>query len=355
MLGLALGSLLHVCPLSEATEYSVDGNILYDVYYDNEIFVEQEDAFTVNVRDTEWQIRSVPKRFVKMGKEQALGDYTIVSSDRTNIYQLNSFESFIPNNIHFNQISAIKTNAPGTNINKFDARLVSGSIPYGLSDPKLIVLWYAFASSSYLTNARDSFLFPPTVLPPLDYVNDVRVEARWELSDRPPFLPKNIYFDNTPKYKLLKLSPPGHDLHYTNCLYHVVTSHEETGLSIPKDIIIHYYEPHPFKSGLTLHTAYMRITSTNYRTTTITNNYRPGIPDRTTISDMRTISSNRPFGVLYRNQTNWPTLKQSEDRSNIILKNSRKRVLSFRQLVACVCFAGVLAIPVLVAVKNKWR
>jgi len=95
---LTLFAFLFLTSATYASEYEfvAEGAIKYQVLsFDCSVFVEQDDLFTVNVKNCKWHIKKTPTRFLKNGKEQPLAEYGIASSDSTNFYQVSSFKQIV--------------------------------------------------------------------------------------------------------------------------------------------------------------------------------------------------------------------------------------------------------------------
>jgi hypothetical protein len=95
---LTLFAFLFLTSATYASEYKfvAEGAIKYQVLsFDCSVFVEQDDLFTVNVKNCKWHIKKTPTRFLKNGKEQPLAEYGIASSDSTNFYQVSAFKQIV--------------------------------------------------------------------------------------------------------------------------------------------------------------------------------------------------------------------------------------------------------------------
>ncbi len=291
------------CPTYASNdEFVAEGTIAYQVLsYDGSVFVEQDDLFTVSVKDCEWSIKKIPTRFLKNGKEQPLAEYGIASSDSTNFYQVSSFKGIV---------STEKQKREA-----FDGRIGPGAVPFGLSDPKYIVLWYAFGSGCYFPSLTNNQVNPPTILKTEGaYAQDFRVTAHWELESGPPFLPRFITFDTPPA--LQKTATGTERGHLTNCVFTVQEFTNVFGLAIPTVITVNYFGWHPLNPTTIIPTSRMRIVVSNFQARVAVEHFRPEIPEPAVISDLRTIASNTPFGVASRNSRTWPNIEDSKKRAS---------------------------------------
>jgi len=327
--------------ISYASEYEfvAEGMITYEVLsFDGSPFVEQQDLFTVSVRGCEWHLNKTPIRFLKDGREQPLYQYSIVSSDSTNFYQVSSLKGILNKQKHQRET--------------FEGRIGPGAVPFGLSDPKCLVLWYAFGSGCYFPALTNTQVNPPTVLKSQEmYAEDFRVAANWELEGRPPFLPRRILF-YAPVSRQAKAEGYGGG-HLTNCVFTVQESASQFGLTLPRVVTANYYGWHPLKPGTIIPTSRMRIAVTNYQARIALNSFRPDIPEAAVISDLRTIASNTPFGVAIRNGRTWPSIAESRKRAfaraqAIVAAEHRNtwRVTATRILLISVAAAPILWLTV---------
>lgn len=283
-------------------EFAAEGVIDYQVLSPmGTVLVEQDDLFTVSVKDCQWHIKKTPIRFLKNGRPQPVANYGIASSDSTNFYQLASFKQIV-------RFGPQKREA-------FDARIGPGAVPFGLSDPKYIVLWYAFGSGCYFSALTNDQVNPPTILKSeAMYAQDFRVVGQWDLQNQPPFLPRSIVFDAPPA---LETTAAGTiKSRFTNCVFTVQASTNYLGLLLPKTLTVDYFGRHPQDSTAIIPTSRMRIVVSNFLPCVGTEHFRPEITDSTVISDLRTITTNTPFGVAVRDSRNWPKIEDSKKRAS---------------------------------------
>lgn len=285
--------------LGQGFEFEGEGKITYRVYdRRGEPYVEQHDNFSVSVKDCKWHIRQIPQLWLKNGSNQILFGETLVSSDLANFYQLTSISN------------VTGWYAGATNARAFAARIGPGAVPFGLSDPKLMIIWYAFASSCYFNTSSGNYLTPPTVLNDKLYAADFRVLASWELHDHPPNLPQQILFSDLYGFQASSPDPDERTLQFTNCLY---TVHEFTRyqkLMLPKRISASFFRRSPTNSLMMLLSADTTIEISQFHELTVVS-FRPTISGPSYMSDMRTISKDTPFGVGSPRATDWPSLEKS--------------------------------------------
>ena len=272
-----------------ASEYSVDGFIKYEVYFLNgKTWAEQENSFHFHNKDCEWYVGCVPLRFVKLGKDQELFSSEIASSDGTNFYELESLQGL--------------TKSPLQSQN-YAGRVGPGAVPFGLSDPRLIILWYAFGSSCYFPDIKGEFVNPPTILAGQEiYAKDFRVSADWKLEADPPFLPTLITFKDLPRCQSNDFVAG----HFTNCLYLVKDFADAKGLKLPKTVFVSYFDRNPTNRSLDWLAGKMEIDVTNFQSGGASCKFTPAIPGHGFISDLRTISTLTPFAVAEVKGSTWP-------------------------------------------------
>lgn len=275
-----------------AVDYTVEGRIKYEIYTSSGgTSVVQEDDFIASVRDCNWHIKKTPIRYVSRGKEEVLGDYGVICSDGIDFYEVLSFNK-------------------GESVY---GRIGPGSTPFCLTDPKTLVLWYAFASGCQFANQQDKFLNNPFLMfAQTNYAKDFRVRAEWQLSLEAPFLPTYMVFDSKPRFEGATKSDNGAGWQYTNVIYSVKESVKEAGLWFPKQILVDYQSPNPTNRAVLFRYGNITIEATAFRKGVRVDSFRPENLKFHTVSDMRTISSNTPFGVASFNKEGWPALQSSE-------------------------------------------
>ena len=325
-------------------EFTVEGNIKYQIFSSGgQVLVEQENSFTFSVKDCNWFIKSVPKRFLKFGKEQPLMAYEIASSDSTNFYELESIEG-LPKSVK----SGNQT---------FAGRIGPGAVPFGLSDPRLVVLWYAFGSGCYFANLHDDYVNPPTAFRGEDtYAKDFRVQATWQLQTNPPFLPKSIAFYGVPKYQTNEVP----DLPFTKCIYLVQDFKEESSFVIPRTILVQYFLKNPTNKTAILTAANMQIEITNVQEKVSSKSFRPDISGIAFLSDMRTISPNTPFGIVVPQGHDWPNLDASKQKAAAIALAMAQRPSvseshNLRIAVIRIVWIASIFIPLAVMGYLQWK
>ncbi len=329
------------------SEFVAEGVINYQVLsFDGSVLVEQDDFITVSVRDCDWHIKKIPARFLKKGQEQPLAEYGIASSDTTNFYQLASFKRIV-------STEPQKREA-------FAARIGPGGVPFGLSDPKYIILWYAFGSGCYFSTLTSNLVNPPTILKSEEmYAQDFRVRGHWELESRPPFLPKFIAFDAP---AALATTTAGTDRgHLTNCVFTVEEFTSQFGLALPKLVTVNFFGWHPMNPTTVIPTSRMRIVVSNFQAHVAVDNFRPDISEPAVISDLRTIASNTPFGVALRDSRNWPKIEDSKRRASaraqalgLVERRNESRATFIRILMISVVIAPALWLGIQrLRVRNK--
>jgi len=294
-------ALLFGLTRTRGAEFSLDGNIKYQVFsLGGEPIVEQDCSFTFTEKDGKWHIRAVPKRFVKRGKEQPLLPYEIASSDSTNFYEIDSLKGFSVSN--------------GWNVDSLGGRIGPGSVPFGLSDPRLIVLWYAFGSSLYFRDITTNYIVPPTIIGGEEaYANDFRGRASWELEKNPPFLPVSICFLGEYKFGANKrLGGIYSASNFTNCVYSAHDFKENAGLFIPRSITAEYFNRNPTNEKIAHLGGEMKIEVIQVQKNDPRVAFRPDLSSSAFLSDMRTISKATPFGIAVDDAHDWPDLKKSQ-------------------------------------------
>jgi hypothetical protein len=235
-------------------EYILEGNVKYQLFLQQgQVIAEQESSFVFREKDCNWLVKCVPHRFVKFGKEQPLYAYELASSDGTNFYELESL-SGLP-----------KPAKP------FEGVIGPGSDPFGLSDPRLTTLWYAFGSSCYFAKRNGNLVNPPTAnTGSQTYAKDFHVPAIWQIESNPPFLPEAIFFYKTNESTLTT---------FTNVIYKVHEFKSVAGLLLPKAISMQYFFTQSLSNKPTTWiTADMEIEVTNFQATSPNEDFTVKIP-----------------------------------------------------------------------------
>jgi hypothetical protein len=299
---------------TSGVEFEAEGSSTYKVLSGGAVYVQQEDHITVSVRGCEWLVKKVPIRFLKGGKEQPLAHYGVASSDSTNFYQVSSFPRA----------------GEGSSM---DARIGPGGVPFGLSDPKYIVLWYMFGSSCYFQHLQGRYVNPPTVLlGEAHYAKDFRVLASWELENAAPNLPKMIAFDSVPRWSLEVRRDEAPIWHSTSCRLVVQEFTNRGGLLLPKRVLAEYFGSSPTNQPLPFLTGSFEVRMTNFHAQVSVTTFRPDISRGAFVSDMRTICSNTPFGVVNRAASDWPRLESSRAKAQSVALAKRGSRASTRRV-----------------------
>ena len=262
---------------------------------------EQRDQIVVTIKDCCWCIRKTPQSFILDGTNRLISGETVLASDLTNFYQLTD-------------VSNLTGWRPGrTDVHRFVARVGPGSIPFDITDPKLLIVWYAFASSCYFATNRERYLYPPTVLDSRFYAEDFRVASEWELSERPPLLPREIHFGEFYNFHKAQTvvsldelrnvpSPAGHFVVEEFAAY--------DRLAVPRRAWTCSWGRHPFDPTRVVPTSEITIEMSEFRPPS-TVSFRPRIPGPAIVSDLRTICRETPFGVGFERVSDWPPLEAS--------------------------------------------
>lgn len=264
-------------------------------------------------------------RFLKGGEEQPLDHYGVAASDSTNFYQISAFPR------------------PGGG-SSMGARIGPGDVPFGLSDPKYILLWYAFGSSCYFQSLEQSFVNPPTVLlGEAQYAKDFRVLASWQLHDSIPHLPKMIAFDGSARHTLKADQLTAPVWHFTNCTLVVQEFTNVGDLVLPKLIVAKYFGSNSPNHARPVLLGGLDVHMTSFQRWVSVDTFRPAITKETLISDMRTISSNTPFGIASRELSSWPRLEVSQAKAQS-LASGRRHSSATRERLGLVRFVLIVVI-----------
>lgn len=335
LLGLAVSKFAHVA-LSH--EFTVAGTISYKIFSANgDIRVHQLDEFTLVVRDCNWYIKKVPLLFERAGKAVSLTGTTEVSSDTENFYQLTQL-----------------TASPKV---RLLGRIGPGAAPFDLSDPKLIVLWYSYASTCYLKaiGGSEGYVVPPTTLGTEDtYARDFRVLAAWKSGDDQLGFLEQIHFDGRSKFEVSATDIAARRWHFTNCILTVNDYIRTNGFAVPSDVLVQMFSEtkpsHPTRLTATIAVA-ARYLSQDCSIT----NFIPRLSKAADISDMRTISTNTPYGIVALNTTNWPRIEASRSLAMALrpVMNSKGNMISeWKRPALLVCFTLILLSPMVILLKK---
>lgn len=324
-------------------EFAIEGRMSYEVLsLRGDVLVLQESAFQFIVQDCKWYLKKVPTLFLKRGVEQALRNYSIVSSDATNFYQLSSFETIV---------EAAKQAG-----NVYSGRVGAGTYPYGLSDPAMIVLWYAYGSACYFANLEQPYLNPPDLFTNEEpYAKDFRVLAKWQLHDAPPFLPQRISFDGVPRFEVKSSTVSSETWHFTRCAFNALTFTNANGAEVPRTLSVQYFNKHPLRPSELFPSSRLSISVTNCPSSVPAVNFRPAIPGQAVVSDLRTISPSTPFGVAVMSQ-DWPTQGYSKRIAQLRAETlGRLNTHNIKSKVATVLLVLLLILPFVVMAIKRWK
>lgn len=312
-----------------AVDYTVQGTIMYELWHaGGKVYVHQEDKFDVSVSGCLWRIQKFPRLFLKDGKPQPLADYGVVCTDGKNFYQVSSRNQ-------------------GTSRN---ARVGPGTVPFCLSDPKLIVLWYGFASGCYFERLTDNYVNPIAMFSEDKYAGDFRVLGRWQLNSNSPFLPETMVFDALPRFDVLASKSGTHRWNFTNITFTASGFSSGGGkATIPQSIVVDFFRRTPDLKVSSSGRVKIEVHDVQHRIPFEA--FRPPDLGNAIVSDMRTISSNTPFGIARLNQSNWPSVEASKDQAAKIASAMKKRTDSAQRnpKLARTAFAVAFLGPPLVA------
>lgn len=284
---------------AESPSIGIYGTLKYEKFWtDDSVYLEQKDDFHFVVADCKWYIKQVPKESLKFGKKgkNPPPEYKLALTDGTNFFEAVRFEKSATQN----------------------GRIGSGSVPYGLSDAKLIVLWYAFGSGCYLVRQQECIV-PPHVFGQEFYTNDFRVRAYWSLTTNVSHLPTYIAFDG------FKVNA-GIQWGFTNAVYTASGFTNVGDMSLPSFAAIDYYVQNPTNDSLLRRVARMQIDVSRCElltNTTVDLFQAPKLSESGVISDLRPISTNTPFGVAHYKDRAWPSKEASETKAKAIAENLR--------------------------------
>lgn len=328
--------------LALSHEFTVAGTISYKIFSPTgDIRVHQLDEFTLGVRDCNWYIKKVPVLFERAGKRVSLTGTTEVSSDTENFYQLT--------HLRFSKDRLLEDRLLG--------RIGPGPAPFDLSDPKLIVLWYSYASTCYLKaiGGCEGYVVPPTTLGTEDiYAKDFRVLAAWKSGDGKLGFPEQIHFDSRAKFEASAADIAVRRWHSTNCILTVNDYITTNGFAVPGDVLVQMFsEPKP--SHPTRLTATIAVAARYLSQDCSITNFVPRLTKVADISDMRTISSNTPYGIVALATTNWPRIEASRALAAAILPalNSKgNKISGWKRPVIVACFALIFLSPAVILLKK---
>jgi hypothetical protein len=337
--------------LCHGIEFTAEGQLKYRIHspVQGRLGTEIDYDFRVEVKDCSWLIRTVPTQHLRNGVPRPLRDYNIAASDQTYFYQLTSLEQL--------SHSLDRPLPHGTEaLPPFTARIGSGSVPYCLSDPTLMVLWYAFGSSCYFQQLTNQLLNPISL--PLNqevFAKDFRVRGLWELHNVKPFLPRWIVFDGVPRFRAAEQASLDVPWHFTNCIYTVEAfDSSQLNAGVPTSFVVRFFPERAAALKDHAETARMECRITMLRPDVRSQEFRPELPGTAVISDLRTISGETPFGVASVSDT-WPDAEESKQKAAHLAAATAARD---PRVPASVWLAQLLLLAVVtapVAINIIWR
>lgn len=250
---------------------------------------------TVGVDGDRWSIELVPESFPVVSSrigtnivESFAPDYIKATCDGTHFYQVSSYES--------------QHRAKPQTKNAGEAIIGAGCVP-SLADERIVGIWYAFASSSYLQRITDGLIEPVERFPASAYRLDrPRVGAFWRLSADLPHLPQTLLMTN---YCLLSGKVTNVEGSRTNFILETVDFTNVAGLQMPRNVHLEYYsctgQGRPW-----LLRRRIAIEATLVRPGFARESDIPELPVPSFVADQRFLMSNPPaIPVLL--SSNWPT------------------------------------------------
>ncbi len=256
-----------------AEQFEVKGELHSKVFLKDPVLMyEVNQNFTVSVVDCFWQIKTVETKRLRLGLAIPLaGDYSLASTDGTNVFCLMSTES----------LKKLHPQSPHSGY----AQVIWGTTPGGF-DPFLTSLWYLFASSCHLSMVTNDFIPGLGSFVGESYFGkDLRAKAHWTLSSTFPLLPKRIDFLDVYMFQ----NPKGiRASTFTNNILQVLQTTNAFGLTVPLLARVDCYSPIQM-SGT--NSSALQI-STEYRTVSVSSGefistLPPYLPENTYISDQR--------------------------------------------------------------------
>lgn len=326
---------------ARAREFCVEGTMsLRTIVHTGETVVEQDHHFSASVRDCNWYVKKVPINLMVQGTNVPGHDYSTASSDGTNFYHLVCFET----------IQKTKGSK-----NTFAGAIGPGSVPFGITDITMIILWYTFASSCYFDALQDSFVNPPTKFRDASaYAKDFRVKASWELASLPPFLPKRVAFGSVPRFQF-ELAASNDPLvrDFTNCLLTVQDTVRISGLEFPKAVDVQFFVKNPTNLSDIFRDTTIRIHVTNILETAAVTNFGGAMRGVSAVSDLRTISAATPFAVASGLVKAWPSLETSQAKARARLRGPRKSSVPIVVVQGMILTLALF--PAAYAVRHMWK
>ena len=273
-------------------------------------------------------------------------DSQLLCSDGTNFYSLTKAIFYTTNG---SKREIIENNANGA--------IGPGTAPFGAVNDTLLAIWYAFASSEYLSDSESGQLVP---LYPETHADILRgdhlVSARWELSPELPHLPRSILMSNYFGWTDNPQSFRKGEFPNTNVDFQVVASTNVFGLSLPLSIQIKYFIPTMRGSQNQTRLAKMiTVTGRSYRRLAMAIEVPPAIEGTAVINDLQYWFTNaahskiQDVSVVVTNI--WPRQTQSEAKYQAI-KNYQRGVgnRNSRRTTMLVILIAVAAAPLFLAI-----
>ncbi|HEV2394416.1 MAG TPA: hypothetical protein VG146_18860 [Verrucomicrobiae bacterium] len=308
--------------------YEVDGELLSFnpsgvPYGTNSVY-----RFSVTSCGNKWTIELTPKD-VKVSQPPGWSDqpgqpryvipeYERVGCDGKNIY------SIVPSS-HKN---SKPEPSPGAAYANSSGEIFEGPAPYFL-ERKLLLLWYAYASSDYLLKAPSGGkLFPIGKLPMEEYTGakDFKWSSSWRLSAEPPHLPAFIQQSNHVSFP--QQFPSGYlplRIPNTNVLYKVLEETNDGAVTVPlvskaDFYLITYHEGRlitPLQESIELH-------SVRVFRSTAPPDFRPNLPVPAALSDLRGMRKAPPLVVgTYATARGWPSFDLLDSRAQRLMEIHR--------------------------------
>jgi hypothetical protein len=257
-------------------------------------------SFTFTLIEGKWRIHlesdsQYEGKAIKVGNNTVIvktPDSQVLASDGTNFYSTSASQYPLADRKTQDQASA---------------RIGPGTIPFGVSDP-LLVLWYCFGSSEYLESRDTSEVMPLHSVTFDDAASsNYLVSARWEMLPDMPRLPYSIQTSN-----YFGLSRPPGDFQkgsfaHTNVNFQVIGVTNFIGLTLPTSVLVDYYFPRRHGDKIeAVHSKHIEVIVSEVSIPNVAPKFRPPLAGRAVVADMRPWLSNPPTSLTVVASNGWP-------------------------------------------------
>jgi hypothetical protein len=351
---LRLGWICHIIPISllslpqaihSATTFSTEGLVRHSTpFYEERLsFRMTLDGDAWNVRMLRVQMERFPQKRSQMPGIQfddTLGYRYEASCDGRAVYYLSgppaAFDAAITNSFPTGAIA-------------------NGAVPYGITDYRLMLLWYLFGSRQHLAASRSNLIISPLVhagAPSARPSETFYRMAFWRTADLAGGFPAEIAFTTFSQSDLANAEVGSARLS-TNCTLRVLESTNVGGFAFPRQAHVQIFRQHSTgHSGRASVQQEIEIVTTNVVLASLDPTFVLALPKPAVISDLRVLAGTnaKPAKAVSMLLPAWPDTRHLSKHS-IPLAMAQDRT-PVKSALILVCFGFLALLPVCLVVRK---